>query len=231
MLCGLKTLVKSDSDHYNARLYWFCLVFWTLFLSLSLALSLSLSFSLLHTHTHTHIHRVWGHRWHGGVRVREVCSDQRAPVWPLQPSLAFFFSFCLSFYSSPSSSFGLTSSPSPLSLHLSSFFPLICSSEVLINYLCLCLSPKPRHLSSATPSLLSLSSRLPSLSSSSQLLSPPLPPTLQPPLFSFGDVNSKHTFNKIRYIDSWVCPLMLAMFFIKVRKKLNIFIFPASKSP
>lgn len=44
---------------------------------------------------------------------RGLLGSKSSSVWPLHPSLAFFFSFCLSFYSSPSSAFNLASSLSP----------------------------------------------------------------------------------------------------------------------
>lgn len=94
------------------------------------------------------------------------------------------------FHSSLSSSFSLTSSPSSFSLSLASslfIFPLICPSEVLINYSCLCLSPKPCHLSS-TRQLLCI------------LLSCPPPPPLifLSPLSSLAESSTPHEQNSGR---------------------------------
>lgn len=169
-------LRKSDSDVKRTTIY-----------TQSVYLFLSCSIVTV-SRTHTHTHRVRGHRWHGGVRVRGVCwGSKSSNVWPLHPSLAFFFSSFLFvilflpflFFQShflPLLSFCLL-------LHLSSFPPLICPSEVWINYSCFCLSQKPCHLSSTRQLLCFLSSvtLIPS-SFSVLLLSPSPPSTLPPPL-------------------------------------------------
>lgn len=134
---------------------------------------------------------------------------------PLHPSLAFFFSFsfCLSFYSSPSSAFNLASSLPPpppstslsLSLSLSSFFSPNLSIRS-VDKLFMPLSPKPCHLSSCTRQLLCL----PSFLLPSPLLSSPLPvcSTSSSASVSFSPVLQKarpHTI--IIYHQKW-CELI-----------------------
>lgn len=82
-----------------------------------------------------------------------------------------------------------------LSLSLASslfIFPLICPSEVLINYSCLCLSPKPCHLSSTRQLLCIL------------LSCPPPPPPLifLSPLSSLAESSTPHEQNSVR--AAWV---------------------------
>lgn len=133
------------------------------FICLCLPVPLSLSplfLSLTHTYL-THRHTQSGPQmawWCQGERG--LLGSKSSSVWA--PSTLHLLSSSLSlsvchFYSSPSSAFNLASSlalplhptmPFFLLLRLSSFFPLICPSEVLINYSCPCLSPKPCHLSS-----------------------------------------------------------------------------------
>ena len=117
--------IYARPDHkntiYTPRLY--------LFPSVSLFLCHCL-LCLCLTHTHTHTHTQCGPQmawWCQGERG--LLGSKSSSVWPLHPSLAFFFSFCLSFYSSPSSAFNLASSPPPsrppfLSFSLSRFVSL-----------------------------------------------------------------------------------------------------------